>query len=61
MTDKCVSMGTTGRGHWVAVHEGENHRLIGPLPTRAEANQIAAEESDRIGLHGMYRGIPSNR
>ncbi|EJL54882.1 hypothetical protein PMI09_02198 [Rhizobium sp. CF122] len=57
MIDNFVSTGWTSRGHWVAIRENDITELLGPYPTAAEAQRVAAEESDRLGLRGMYRGV----
>ncbi|WP_183364838.1 hypothetical protein [Gellertiella hungarica] len=52
-------MGYTIRGHWVAVWEADKHKLIGPFSTHAEANIVAQQQANKLGLHGMYHGVAS--
>ncbi|MBB4063667.1 hypothetical protein [Gellertiella hungarica] len=59
MTPTKVTMGYTIRGHWVAVWEADKHKLIGPFSTHAEANIVAQQQANKLGLHGMYHGVAS--
>lgn len=54
-----VSIGYTNRGHWVHIRENGENKLVGPLPTHEEATRTAADECTRLGMGGMYRGVPT--
>lgn len=52
-----VSIGWTHRGHWVAVTEHGDRKILGPYPSRGAAAQVAADECTRLGMRGFYRGV----
>lgn len=45
-------------GYWVSVRHAGHLVMHGPFRTAAEMTTVAADEATRIGLHGLYRGIP---
>lgn len=47
-------------GYKILVIENGRKRWSSYISTWEEASELAASEAARIGLHGLYRGIPQN-